>query len=278
MLENYSGATRIVPIVGHPIAQVRAPVRITRAFESRGVDAICVPVHVEPPNLARFMDAFRHFKNAAGVVFTVPHKIAAYEFCDGVSSLARSLQSVNVIKRTDDGLFYGDMFDGVAMVDVCRDKGCVFEGRRALLLGAGGAGTAIAQAVAAAGVSELIIADLDRERSETVAGRLSAAGHAVRVGSAEASGFDIIINATPMGMRDGDPLPVPQAALRPGVFVGDVVTSPEIPALIAAARSVGCATSTGSDMSNKVCELIADFLADCTDVRDRFSTRDGKPL
>lgn len=260
MLDNYSGSTRIVPIVGHPIAQVKAPVRVTRAFEARGVDAICVPIHVQPGNFNRFMEAFRHFENAGGLILTVPHKLAAYEYCDDVSDLARFLRSINVIKRTPDGRLQGDMFDGIALLSACRASGCVFEGRRALLVGAGGAGTAIAHAIATAGVSELVISDVDRERSAKLAARLSAQGHSVRAGNADSGAFDIVINATPLGMRAGDPLPIPATMLTPGVFVGDVVTVPSVPPLIAAARTAGCDTSTGSDMSNAVCELMVDFL------------------
>jgi shikimate dehydrogenase len=260
MLENYSGSTRIVPIVGHPIAQVKAPVRVTRVFESRGVDAICVPIHVQPANFKRFMEAFRHFENADGLILTVPHKLAAYEYCDDVSELARFLRSINVIRRTPDGLLHGDMFDGIAMLSACRAGGCIFEGRRALLVGAGGAGTAIAHAIATAGVSELVISDVDRERSTQLAARLSEQGHPVRAGNADSGAFDIAINATPLGMRAGDQLPIPATMLTPGVFVGDVVTAPSVPSVIAAARAAGCRTSTGSDMSNAVCELMVDFL------------------
>jgi shikimate dehydrogenase len=260
MLANYSGTTRIVPIVGHPIAQVKAPVRVTVAFERRGVDAICVPIHVVPANLKAFMEAFRHFENASGLILTVPHKLAAYEYCDDVSDLARFLRSINVIRRTPDGRLHGDMFDGVAMLAACRASGCAFEGRRALLVGAGGAGTAIAHAIATAGVSELVVSDVDRERSENLAARLSAQGHAVRAGNADCGAFDIVINATPLGMRAGDPLPIPVTMLKPGVFVGDVVTVPSVPPVIAAARAAGCGTSTGSDMSHAVCELMVDFL------------------
>jgi shikimate dehydrogenase len=260
MLANYSGSTRIVPIVGHPIAQVKAPVRVTDAFERRGVDAICVPIHVLPANLKAFMEAFRHFENASGLILTVPHKLAAYEYCDDVSDLARFLRSINVIRRTPDGRLYGDMFDGIAMLTACRASGCAFEGRRALLVGAGGAGTAIAHAIATAGVSELVISDVDRERSAKLAERLAAQGHPVRAGKVDSGGFDIVINATPLGMRAGDELPIPATMLAPGVFVGDVVTVPSTPPLIVAARAAGCGSSTGSDMSHAVCELMVDFL------------------
>jgi shikimate dehydrogenase len=260
LLENYSGSTRIVPIIGHPIAQVQAPVRVTKAFEKRGVNAICVPIHVRPENFKSFMDAARHFENADGLIFTVPHKLAAYEYCDEVSDLARFLRSVNTIRRTPDGRLQGEMFDGAAMLSACRVNGCVFEGRRALLVGAGGAGTAIAYAIATSGVSELVIADVDHERSAQLAARLSAQGHPVRAGNGDSEAFDIVINATPMGMQPGDPLPVPATTLKPGMFVGDVVTAPSIPPLIAAARAAGCGTSTGSEMSIKVCELMTDFL------------------
>lgn len=279
MLENYSGATRIVPIIGHPIAQVKAPLRVTRIFEARGVDAICIPVHVQPRNLRNFMEAFRSIENADGLIITVPHKLAVYEYCDEVTELARCLESINVIKRMEDGRLIGGMFDGIAMVSACRDNGCAFEGRRALLIGAGGAGTAIAHAIAAAGVSELVVTDVDGERSQRVTARLAADGHPVRVAQDDASTFDIIVNATPLGMRDVDPLPVPSGTLARGMFVGDVVTMPLVSPLIVAARAVGCKTSTGTDMSNKVCELIVDFLADGIEggqaLHDRHDSRDA---
>lgn len=260
MLSHLSGSTRIVPIVGDPIAQVKSPAGVTAAFSERGVDAVCIPMHIAAADFPAFMQLVRRWQNCAGVIITVPHKFAAFEACDTASDRAGFLRTVNTIRRTADGRLHGDMFDGLGFVAACDDKGCEFSGRKALLVGAGGAGTAIAHAVTSVGVDILGIADVDAARREALVAHLASAGFPVEARPADAAGFDIVLNATPMGMRLGDPLPVPAAGLMPTTFVGDVVTDPDPSPLIAAARARGCRTSTGADMFGKVRDLMVDFL------------------
>lgn len=260
MLDNLSGATRLYPVVGDPIAQVKSPGGVTRAFEEQGADAICYPVQVAPADFATFIADARVSKNMDGLIITVPHKFAAHDACDRLSDRAAFLKSVNTIRRLPDGTLVGDMFDGLGFVAACQDNGCDFAGKRALLVGAGGAGTAIAHAVASAGVCELVLAELDTARRDDLVARLRAAEFNVTSGPADATGFDIVLNATPLGMREGDPTAVPLETLRPGMFVGDVVTKPEVPPLIAAARGIGCRTSNGVAMFGKVRDLMVAFL------------------
>ena len=260
MLENFSGATRLYPVVGDPIAQVKSPGGVTRAFEGHGADAICYPVQVGPSDFEAFVTAARATKNLDGLIITVPHKFAAHDVCDTVTGRAAFLRSVNTIIRKPDGTLHGDMFDGLGFVAACQENGCEFPGKRALLVGAGGAGTAIAHAVASAGVAELGIAEVDVARRDDLVARLTAAGFAVSAAAADATGYDIVLNATPMGMRESDPTPVPVETLRAGMFVGDVVTKPEVPPLIAAARALGCKTSNGVAMFARVRDLMVAFL------------------
>jgi shikimate dehydrogenase len=260
MLENLSGLTRLYPLVGDPVGQVKSPAGVTRAFEERGQDAICIAIQVAPSDFAPFMATMQVTKNVDGIIVTVPHKFAAYEACATVSEAAAFLKTVNTIRRNTDGSFHGDMFDGHGFVAACRENGAIFKNRRALLVGAGGAGTAIAQAVAAAGVAHLTIADLDAARCDDLVTRLKKTGYNVSAGKADATGHDLIFNATPLGMRETDPLPVPKSGLKPFMFVGDVVTKPEVSPLIAAACSIGCSTSTGLDMFAKVRDLLVEFL------------------
>ena len=260
MLATLSGSTRIVPIVGDPIAQVKSPAGVTSAFAEQGENAVCVPMHIAAADFSAFMQVVRLWQNCAGVIVTVPHKFAAFEACDTASDRARFLRTVNTIRRSANGRLHGDMFDGLGFVASCGDKGCEFDGRRALLIGAGGAGTAIAHAVASAGVGLLGIADIDADRCEALVARLVSAGFPVEVHPPDATGFEIVLNATPMGMRPGDRLPVSAAGFGATAFVGDVVTDPDPSALIAAARAWGCRTSTGGDMFDKVRDLMVDFL------------------
>ncbi len=260
MLEHLSGATRLIPIVGDPIVQVKAPGGVTRALESHGLNAICVPMHVAPTDFSSYMASMAITKNVDGLIITIPHKFAAHAHCTTVSERSAFLRSVNTIRRNADGSFHGDIFDGLALVSACQANGCDFHSRRALVIGAGGAGTAIAYAIAVAGTSSLGIADTDVARRDDLVKRLAAAGFTVNAAAPDATGYDIVVNATPLGMRAEDPLPVPAETLRPEMFVGCVVTAPEAPPFIQHARNLGCRTSNGVAMFQQVRDLMVDFL------------------
>ena len=128
-------------------------------------------------------------------------------------------------------------------------------------MGAGGAGAAIAHALVDAGVAELAVHDVDPTRRDALLQRLRAYGRVpVHAGSDDPAGFDLVCNATPMGMRPDDPLPVRVDRLSPGARVGDVVTVPAVPPLVALARARGHVASTGTDMFAQVKVCIVDFL------------------
>ena len=259
MLESYSGASRVYFILGDPIAQVKAPEGVTAALRARGVDAIVVPIHVAAVDFADFVRVATRARNVDGA--TVPHKFAAAAACAGCTGRARSIGAVNVMRRDAAGGWFGDMCDGAGFVEAVTRAGGAPAGRRALLVGAGGAGSAIAHALVDAGVAELALHDVDAARRDALRRRLESYGRArITIGSTDPHGHDLVCNATPLGMRPGDPDPVQVARLDVGTFVGDVVTVPAVPPLIRAARERGCATSTGSDMFACVRDLIVDFL------------------
>lgn len=260
MLQNFSGATRVFPVIGDPIAQVKSPFGVTAAFEQRGADAICVPMQVAADDFPAFAEAMWATKNVDGLIITVPHKFSAFGVCDDVSKRASFLKSVNTMRRNGQRGWSGDMFDGLGFVAACQDNGCEFLGKKALLAGAGGAGTAIAHAIAEAGVAQLTIADLNIDRRDDLICRLAAAGYPVIAGDPCLDAHDIVCNATPMGMKPSDPMPVNLHGIHSGIFAGDVVTMPEVPPFIAAARSAGCRTSNGVAMFEKVRDLMVDYL------------------
>ena len=260
MLDTYSGATRVLFIVGDPIAQVKSPAGVTRSLREAGADAIVVPAHVAPADLTDFFAMCRRMPNVDGIIVTVPHKFAALELCDDATPASRSIGAANAVRRGADGGWFGDMCDGEGYIAGLRKAGCEPRDKRALLVGAGGAGSAIAHALVDAGVSSLALHEADVARREALAAKLRAYGPVLpEVGSADPSGFDLVINATPMGMREGDPLPVDAQKLSPATFVGCVVTQPAVPPLIAAARERGCATMNGTGMFEAVRERLVDF-------------------
>lgn len=249
MLDTYSGATRVVFVVGHPIAQVKAPQGITKLCSENGRDAIVVPIDVEPDDLDAFVASTGRLRNVDGICVTVPHKFAMTRHCTTLSPTSRLLAATNMLRRNSDHTWHGDMLDGAAQVAAFRAKGAALEDSVALLVGAGGAGGAIGLALLDAGVRALAVHDKDMGRRDALIGKLDAAHPGkVRVGSADPSSFDLVANATPSGMDGFDSFPIDVDRLRPGTFVGDVVTRPEITPLIDAALARGCLTSTGLDM------------------------------
>ncbi|MBR1176292.1 shikimate dehydrogenase [Bradyrhizobium sp. KB893862 SZCCT0404] len=261
MIPAPSGATRLHVIVGDPIAQVRSPAGVSAAFAARGHDAILMPVQVAPVDLPDFLSVATRLKNLDGIVVTIPHKFACYQACASATARAHFLKTVNLMRRRPDGAWHGDMVDGLGFVGAARAKGIDPAGMRALLVGAGGAGSAIALELVEAGVSELAIHDSLTERRDALIGRLNGLRKApVRAGTGDPQGFDFVANATPAGMKDGDPLPVDTARLAPSAYCGCVITKPEISPFIAAARKLGCVTGTGTDMYQQHQSIMVDFL------------------
>jgi shikimate dehydrogenase len=261
MLEQLNGATRVHYIVGDPIAQVKSPAGVTQAYAERGHNAVVVPAHVSPGNLAAWLAGVSHAQNVDGIIVTVPHKFASFDLCAAASERAAFLKTVNTMRRNADGSWHGDMFDGLGFVEAMRDHGCEPKGKRALLIGAGGAGSAIAHALVLSELSTLAIYDESETRRTTLIDRLNEPRITnVIHGSNDPTGYDIVVNATPMGMKVSDPLPVDAAKLTADMFVGCVITVPAISPLIAAARAQGCTTSTGTDMFGRVRDLMVDFL------------------
>jgi len=263
--EGLSGATRVYFIVGDPIAQVRSPKGVTAALREAGRDALVVPAHVAPGDLAAFFAGVSPMRNVDGVIITVPHKFSAAQFCASLSEEAAFLGAANTLRRTADGSWHGGMFDGTGFVAALADEGCDLRGKRALLVGAGGAGSAIAQALVNAGVASLDVRDNDNARAGSLVERLATHGRgAVRVAAADvaAESFDVVVNASPMGMRPEDPLPIDVSRLPASTFVGDVVTKPPLTPFIEAARARGCKTVTGTQMFARVCDRMVEFLLD----------------
>ena len=258
---NLDGATRLIAIVGDPIAQVKSPAGVTASLQARGRNAIVVPMHVTAIDLDRFVHGASLARNLDGIIVTIPHKFAMTAYCTTLSARAKFLGAVNTLRRNADGTWHGDMFDGLGFVAHMQHGHGEVRGKRALIVGAGGAGTAIAHALLEAGTAHCAIHDADWARRDHLIARLSSAfvGSA-SLGTDDPSGFDIVVNATPLGMRLTDPLPFQPKRLTARMVVGDVITAPVVSPLLEQARSVGCRTQTGVDMFNAVRELIVDFL------------------
>ncbi|WP_353506354.1 shikimate dehydrogenase family protein [Variovorax davisae] len=233
-----------------PIHHVKTPQRINALLRAQGIDAVMVPMHVGPDRLATVMNALRHVGNFDGCVVTVPHKTEALRFCDQLSDEARLIGAVNVVHRLPDGRLRGGMLDGIAFVDGLRGAGIEVAGTSVYLAGAGGAACAIAFALAQSGVRRLTVANRSVDKARDLVERLRA-GHAtleIAVGSADPSGHDLVVNATSLGLRAGDPLPLDVSQLTPRQTVAEIIMDPAETALLIEARARGCRIHEGAPM------------------------------
>lgn len=261
MFNQLNGTTRLYPIIGDPIGYVESPARLTRSFEERGHNGVCIPMQVTAEDLDIVIAGLAATPNVDGILVTMPHKFAVIAHCASVSDRARDLGAVSVVRREPDLSWHGDMLDGIAFVDAQRHRGAHLEGARALLVGAGAAGRAIALALLDAGVSDLVIHDDAASRVSDLCDLAIRLGETrVTAGPPDPSGFHLVFNATPMGMEEGDPYPVEPESLNSAMFVGDVIAGHGATPFIQAARDAGCETADGSDMVAAVQTRMVEFL------------------
>lgn len=246
---------RLVAIVGHPIAQVKSPQNFNRHFAQKGINKVMIPVDVTPEHVADFVSLVRGWQNLDGFVVTIPHKQAVHDLVDSMSDRARFLGAVNVVRRSADGSLHGDMTDGDGFTQAMAAHGFEPQGKTVLLVGAGAAGSAIAQALASVGVAVMTISDIDAGRVTALAARLRQMFPHVEVEAVTSPpmrGFDLVVNASPAGMDSGDASPVPSAivdSMPADGLAADVITSPEQTPFLVLAASRGLKIQTGADMA-----------------------------
>ena len=245
-----SGTTRLIAHLGVPTESFRAPLIYNPWFESKGIDARVVPMGCETEDYAAFLPLLFRLRNIGGALVTMPHKVATVALLDVANPAVLMSGSCNAVKRDADGRLVGDMFDGEGFVRGMRRKGCDVAGRRALVVGAGGVGSGIAASLAQAGVAEIGLFDTRERVADELAERLRrhCPGLAIQTGSNDPAGWDVVVNATPLGMNAGDPMPVDVARIDPAAFVGEVVMKQAETPFLAAARERGCMTQIGADM------------------------------
>lgn len=263
MIPNLDGSSRIYAVFGDPVAQVQTPRLVNPLFAAAGRNIFAVPFHVTAGQFARTWAAFAGLSNLAGIGVTVPHKIAAAQLCDSLTPTARAVGAVNSIQRGEDGALHGALFDGAGFVNGLGAKAQRLRNARVLMVGAGGAGRAIAHALADTGIARLDLVDLDAAAvAATIAMTNAAAGRDLaRAGDPSRPDHDVIVNASPIGIKGDAAFPVPEEALDPAMLVADIASLSAETELLRAARRRGCATSDGNDMLAAQIALIADFAA-----------------
>ena len=256
-----SGTTRLLGIVGDPIAQVGSPLVFNARLAAAGADAVLVPLHVPAACFEQAMPGLMRLRNLDGLLVTIPFKQRALALADTLGPVAAQVGAANALRREADGRWTAEMFDGEGLLRALAGLGVASEGESVLLLGAGGAGRAIAISLARAGAARIGICDLDRARAAALAERVRAA--CPRCAASEvaprADGYGFVIHATPVGMAPGDGLPAPLGSLERVTAVIDIVPKPAITPLMAAAAAAGCRVAGGQAMIEGQAEAVLGF-------------------
>lgn len=244
------GTTSLIAHIGYPTFTFKSPLIYNPYFAHAGIDAVVVPMGCQAPDFPDFLRSVFRLTNIQGALITMPHKVTTVALLDEASTAVRIAGACNAVRRSDDGRLQGDLFDGEGFVRGVRRKGLELQGARALVVGTGGVGSAIAASLAAAGVGQLHLFDLNEASAQGLAQRLRQ--HypklEVRTGDRDPAGMGLVVNATPLGMQAGDPLPLDVHRLEPGTLVGEVVMRAEMTAFLQAAQARGCRVQVGTDM------------------------------
>ncbi len=245
-----SGKTTLIAHLGYPTEAFKAPMIYNPYFEEAGIDAVVMPMGVKAEDYPTFLPTLFRLTNIRGALVTMPHKVTTVALLDEVTTTVKVAGSCNAILRRADGTLLGDMFDGAGFARGVERKGRPIKGARALVVGSGGVGCAIAASLAAAGLAGIGVFDANPAAAEALGARLQTHYPKLQVtaGSKDPAGWDIVVNATPLGMNDGDPLPMDVTRLDPATFVGEVVMKQEITPFLREARAKGCPTQIGTDM------------------------------
>lgn len=256
-----TGKADIFVMLAHPVGHAKSPGIFNEIFEQKGLDSLMVPLSCRPEDFDAFWDGLTAAENVRGVIVSVPYKTRVFEKCPSGHDRATRVRSANSVRRLPDGSWFADNFDGVGFIDALKDAGHEIRGKRVLQVGAGGAGSSLAYCLAEEGAAEIRLSDVDQDRAAKLAKLVSAAfpDCRIEVGPADPTGMELVVNATPMGLKPEDPLPLDVAKLDPAMTVVDIIMEPAETPLLREARRVGCRTQPGRPMMDFQTEAMARF-------------------
>lgn len=264
LASHISGTTKILGLIGDPVAQARSPAMANHLLQARDKfgDFALFPMHVSSRDLAAAVNGLRAMQNFAGAIVTMPHKNAILPLLDSTTHEAQLVGAVNVIRGNPRGELVGTVLDGEGMVGGLRDAGHSVKGKHCLLVGAGGAAAAIAFALVKYQCASLTINNRTAAKAQALAARVQSAfpEATISVSAQPAGVFDIVINGTSLGMKLGDALPVDENVVADAKLVAECVIAPEITPLLELAQGYGCAIHTGVPMLTAQMGMMLDFI------------------
>lgn len=250
MLYEIDGNTELIAHIGYPTHTFKSPMIYNPFLRTQGVNAVVVPMGCQPLHYPQLLKSVFALTNIRGALITMPHKVATVGLVDLVSPTVRVAGACNAVKRLADGRLMGDMFDGAGFVLGVKNKGLDLVGAQVLVVGCGGVGSAIAASLAAEGIASIRLFDAHEGACEALAQRIQSEYPAIEVvkQNKDPAGLDLVVNASPLGMNEDDPLPIDMDRLDKHTFVGEVVMRSEMTPFLHLAKDKGCRFQVGADM------------------------------
>lgn len=258
-----TGKTKILFILCDPVHHVRGTQLFNEQFLAEGIDAAFSPMHVTAEDLGGVVASIRNMRNVAGFGVTIPHKVNIIPLLDEVTEVALQMGCVNFVRREADGRLIGTNVDGAGFLRGLDTRGISVKGKNVLQFGAGGAGRAMAFATALDGAAKVTIWNRTAVTGQQVAEEIAQVARDCEVTSTtdpSPAGYDLVINATPVGMNGYPSVIIDFSALSPGAAVAEAIITPEATPLIIAAREQGLEHSIGRDMLLGQYQLMRDFI------------------
>jgi shikimate dehydrogenase len=266
------GRTKLIAHIGYPTEPFKSPMIYNPFFAARKINAVVVPMGCKREDYPAFLKLVFRLSNVCGALVTMPHKVVTLDLVDEASVAARIAGACNAVKMDERGQLIGDMFDGEGFVRGMQRRGRRIAGASLFIAGCGGVGSAIAASMAKAGVARLGLFDVSAQAMNELSKRLFRHYPNLEVitGSADPAGYDIVVNATPLGMKENDPLPIDVEGISSSAFVGEVVLREEITPFLTAARAKGCEVQVGTDMLFEQIPAYLEFLGFGTATSDEL--------
>ena len=256
MHPTIDGKTDVFLIAGDPVEQVRAPHVFNLIFQTLGINAVLVPAHVSADDIVAFVQSAFLAKNIKGLFLAIPHKSLVVGLLDSCNSHGRVAGAVNGVRRNATGQLEGGLFDGIGFVRALKFFGMAYTGKKVLILGAGGGASAIAAALAMTGIhapGQIALYDPTPGKAQTVASQISAAtqnglAQCVAAASNDPAGYDLVVNASPLGLKVGDAMPCDVSRLASRAAVVDILMKNQPTPFLQAVRSRGLRAEPGFEM------------------------------
>jgi len=267
-----SGKTTLIAHIGYPTETFKAPMIYNPWFEKHEIDAVVMPMGVKAEDYPNALRTIFKFTNTHGALITMPHKVTTVGLVDECTVTAKIAGAANAVLKRPDGTLLADMFDGAGFTRGVQRKGFNLRGARCLVVGSGGVGSAIAASLAGEHIASIALCDTNEKSATGLAGRLTA--HypelEVKLTTSDPSGYDLVVNATPLGMKADDPLPFDASRLEPTCYVGEVVLKNEITPMLQVAQERGCKFSVGTDMLFEMIPAYLEFFGFGTSTPDEL--------